>query len=128
MPAVRSVVGLLSTYLLALMLAGSFPVGTNNAAHHGDLLHWVLPHVHFIEASSTDLEQPVFNNHRSGGAAFAVGGEAGAALAGGILLMPPVPVQAVAFLVPVGQLRAVADPRPSGWSVPVPERPPSLRV
>jgi hypothetical protein len=129
MPVMRSVLALLSTYLLALMLAGSFPVGTDNAAHKGDLLHWVLPHVHLDAVSHSNLAQPVFNDHHSGGA-LGAGADVAAAGVGGVALMPPLPPRPAAFLASfdVWRLDLSTDRRPRDWSGPRPERPPIPRV
>jgi hypothetical protein len=130
MRVMRSVIALLSTYVLALMLAGSFPVGTDNAAHKGDLLHWVLPHVHLDAVGHGSLAQPVFNDHHSGGGALGAGAD-GAAAGGGVALMPPVPTRASSILISSNDawpFELSSERRPRDWSGPRPERPPTPRV
>jgi hypothetical protein len=43
---VRSIFALAGIYLMALLLAGSSPLGAGDATHGGAMLHSTLPHVH----------------------------------------------------------------------------------
>jgi hypothetical protein len=43
---VRSIFALAGIYLMALLLAGSSPLGAGDATHGGAVLHSALPHVH----------------------------------------------------------------------------------
>ena len=45
----RDLAGAFTVWLLAFMLVGTTPVGTNDAAHRDQLLHLVLAHVHTLD-------------------------------------------------------------------------------
>ena len=112
-------------YLLVLLLAGTSPLGTEQGAHLGQVLHPVFAH-HMASdhGAAHHPGQPVTENHQRGPA---VGAGAGAAFAaeGGIALAPPLPVADVfelfgegrrltvpRQLAPMGRLEAPVSPPP----------------
>jgi hypothetical protein len=112
-------------YLLALLLVGTSPLGTDQGAHLGQVLHPVFAHHMASSHEAAHLrQQPVSNDPVSGPA---LGAGAGAAFAAdaGIALAPPFPIagnfqlpgesrrlEPQEQLPPRGRLEAPASPPP----------------
>jgi len=124
--SMRAVAGVLSIYLLALLLAGSAPSGSD-AVHHGQLLHPAFPHLH-IENGRVVVhvydDQPV---ERPMGIAYTVGGTGAAEplSAGGEFAPAGVLSGDVRPGEPDWRLTALEDAVLAARSDPPPLRPPS---
>jgi hypothetical protein len=119
---VRSVVAVLGIYVLALLLAGTFPVAAGDAVHGGALLHPAFPHSHGpSEASPATPSREL----RVGLGPALDASAGGATEIPAMGLTPPVPRSAVGVLV-FGDERLVPRerPRPIGRLEPPPDPPP----
>jgi hypothetical protein len=126
----RSVIYPLLGYILALLLAGTSPVGAGQGAHEGQLLDALVPHLHFVDGQRVVREArlPASNDSHPGPALGAAAGAS--ATAAGVGLMPPVPGSVISLrttseewrfaaadsLLPRGRTEAPPDPPPTLWS------------
>jgi len=119
----RSVLAILGIYLLALLLAGTFPVGAGDAVHGGALLHPAFPHSHPAAAPA----DPTAPSHASKvGLGPALDTSAGGATeVPSVGLTPPMPRPSLGVL-PFADERVVPRERP--WPIgrlePPPDPPP----
>ncbi len=122
---VRSVLAFFGIYVLAVLLASTFPVGAGDAAHGGALMHPVFPHVHLGHAA-VDLGPP----HLKVGLTPAFDASAGGATeAPGTALTPPLPRPMLGILVGPEQRLIIWDiSRPIGLLEPPPDPPPTSLV
>ena len=119
---VRSVLAFFGIYVLAVLLASTFPVGAGDAAHGGALLHPVTPHVHPGHAAA-DLAP----RQLKVGLTPAIDASAGGATEALTLApTPPLPRAMSGILVGPQQRFLIWDmPRPIGLSEPPPDPPPT---
>ena len=125
----RSVLSLFGIYVLAVLLAGTFPIGAGDAMHGGSLLHPAFPHVH--ERSGAQPQPPPAAAAASGH--YTVGfTPAWDASAGGATEVPstaltaPLPRAAVSVgFGRDGRLLTWDHPQPSGVLEPPPDPPPT---
>jgi hypothetical protein len=118
---VRSVLAFFGIYVLAVLLASTFPMGAGDAAHGGALLHPVFPHVHLGQAAA-DVDPGRLKVSLTP----AIDASTGAADAPGTALTPPVPRAAIGILVgPEQRLLTWDMPRPIGLLKPPPDPPPT---
>jgi hypothetical protein len=125
----RSLFGLLVTYLLGLLLVGTSPMGTGQGVHQDQLLDALVPHVHLVDGKSVaaTATQGVSGATRSGTALGAGAGAAGgAAAAAGMALLPPRPT--LGMMPPPGgdvwRLAPADNTLPRGQTVTPPDPPP----
>jgi hypothetical protein len=102
--------------VLAMLLIATTPVGTGQGVHQGDLLHPVLPHLHFVDGhfvSHAAAEIGGAPTSPQPGPAFGAGSGADAASLG-LAISPTVPRQLFILpthtLAPLGVVR-IAVPR-----------------
>ncbi len=121
----RSVLAFFGIYVLAVLLASTFPVGAGDAAHGGALLHPVFPHVHLGHAEA-DHAPPQLKV----GLTPAIDANAGGATeALSTALTPPLPRALSGILVGPQQRLLIWDvPRPIGLVEPPPDPPPTSLV
>jgi hypothetical protein len=118
---VRSVLAFFGIYVLAVLLASTFPVGAGDAAHGGALLHPVFPHVHLGHAEADRGKVGLTP------AIDASAGGATEALSSG--LTPPLPRAMLGILVGPEQRLIIWDlPRPIRLLEPPPDPPPTSLV
>ena len=125
---VRSVLALFGIYVLAVLLAGTFPIGAGDAMHGGSLLHPAFPHVHERSgAQSRPAAQAASSAHYTVGFTPAWDASAGGATeVPSTALTPPLPRAAVS----VGfdrdaRLPTWDHPQPPGVLEPPPDPPPT---
>jgi hypothetical protein len=94
---VRSIFGVAGLYLIALLLAGSSPLGAGDAAHGGAVLHSTLPHVHGLAGQTTPATRTSANPNIAPGTSLdaSAGGATELPTVG---LTPPLPRQSAAYL------------------------------
>jgi hypothetical protein len=123
---VRSVLAVFGVYILALLLASTFPVGAGDAMHGGSLLHPAFPHVHG-RAGNTASQAPAPAGHYQVGLMPAFDASAGGATeVPSTALTPPLP--RVAISVGFGRddrLLTWDRPWPVGLLEPPPDPPPT---
>jgi hypothetical protein len=126
----RSLIGALVGYVLALVLIGSSPVGTGQGAHQNQLLDALIPHVHFVDGQQVQPGAPPSGAtvYRSG-PAFGAGAGA-ASSTSGLALTAPLPTSVFGLpdapdrwqfasanqVLPRGRTEAPPDPPPTFWS------------
>jgi hypothetical protein len=121
---VRSVLSLFGIYVLAVLLASTFPVGAGDARHGGSLLHPAFPHVHGQPAAQPQVAP---SGHYTVALTPAFDASAGGATeVPSTALTPPLPRAALG----VGFFRAAGlltwdNPRPLGRLEPPPDPPPT---
>jgi hypothetical protein len=125
---VRSVLAFFTIYVLALLLASTFPVGTGDAAHGGALLHPVFPHFHSDTGEAAVAAANTERSHLNLGHAPAIDLSAGAASEVlGTALTPPLPRSGWLGLAgePERRLLISAPPQPISLLEPPPDPPPT---
>jgi hypothetical protein len=124
----RSVISSLLGYILALLLAGTSPVGTGQGAHQNQLLDALVPHVHFVDGQRVlrEAARPASNDFHSGPALGAAAGASAASA--GLALIPPVPGSVISLRTASEEWRfAAADSRlPRGRTEAPPHPPPTV--
>jgi hypothetical protein len=120
---VRSVLAFFGIYVLAVLLASTFPIGAGDAAHGGVLLHPIFPHVHNAAREGASLPP----SHVSVGGAPAFDSSAGGANEVPVTaLTPPLPRATLGLPVgPVQRLLTWDLPPPIGLLKPPPVPPPT---
>jgi hypothetical protein len=118
----RAVLGFFGIYVLAVLLASTFPIGAGDAAHGGALLHPVFPHVHLGHA-----EADLGPRHLKVGLTPAFDASAGGATeVPAAALTPPLPRGVPGILVGPEQRLLTWDlPWPIGLLKPPPDPPPT---
>jgi hypothetical protein len=94
----RVVVRILVGYVLAVLLAGTSPVGTGQGVHANQLLDAVVPHVHLVNGQIVQPgrapQPPAVDIQPASGPALGAGSGAAAASTA-LVLTPPVPASAL---------------------------------
>ena len=129
----RSILAVFGIYVLALLLASTFPVGAGDPVHGGALVHPAFPHTHTAPGSAlaaptrasvsahAAARQPNFNFFTP-----AFDASAGTASEGpGTAITPPVP-RPTQGVIPLFAVRLIAHERPwpAGRLDPPPDPPP----
>jgi hypothetical protein len=123
---VRSVVAIFGVYVLALLLAGSFPVGAGDARHGGALLHPAYPHIHEPSAAQQSGRAPSLESVKIGLLPAIDASAGGATEIPSTALTPPLP-RAMAGLFPLSAQHQILIERraPESRLEPPPDPPPS---
>jgi hypothetical protein len=122
---VRSVLAFFGIYVLAVLLASTFPVGAGDAAHGGALLHPVFPHGHLGQAEA----DPGRGRLKVGLTPAFDASAGGATEVPGTALTPPLPRAMPGMVLGPEQRLVTWDlPRPVGLLKPPPDPPPTSLV
>jgi len=121
---VRSVLPLFGVYVLAVLLASTFPVGAGDAMHGGALLHPAFPHVH--ERPDAQPQVAPAGDYTVALTPAWDASAGGATEVPSTALTPPLPRAAVAVgFYRDGRLLSWDNPRPLGRLEPPPDPPPT---
>jgi hypothetical protein len=129
----RHLLGVAGACVLVLMLSGTTPFGTDDAAHRDVLLHPIFPHLHLVDGRLVlhwpHPPRPSLVEPRPAG--VTVGAASGAqAAAAGLGLTPPLP-GVLPVELPVNnptRLRPEDQPLPLGRAEAPPDPPPTRRA
>lgn len=119
----RSVASVAVLYVLAILLAGTSPIGAGQGRHRDQLVDLLLPHTHFQDVPTGPGRAPrAVTADAPSGPALGAGAGADAAL--GLALTPPLPAFGELLLADGTSSLAAADPRPPRSHLEPPPDPP----
>jgi hypothetical protein len=124
--SVRSVLAFFGIYVLAVLLASTFPVGAGDAVHGGALLHPAFPHVHNDTRETATPPTPQRDRPNVSLTPAIDASAGGATEVPGTALTPPLPHTAFNVLIgPEQPLISWDLPWPIGLLKPPPDPPPT---